>query len=117
MQCYLIKCKFNAIQIFHTSDLVGKADYNTKTEEIEKKIPSHDKYITTDIGKFSKIICWKIKTSKFKQAKMISQILKKTDFNERRSKINKVTSNEVKDVVEARKKLKWLYNFLHKISK
>ena len=56
MQCYLIKCKFNAIQIFHTSDLVGKADYNTKTEEIEKKIPSHDKYITTDIGKFSKII-------------------------------------------------------------
>ena len=57
MQCYLIKSKFDAIQIFHTSDLVGKADYNTKTEEIEKKIPSHDKYITTDIGKFSKIIC------------------------------------------------------------
>ena len=48
---------------------------------------------------------------------MISQILKKTHFNERRSKINKVTSNEVKHVVEARKKLKWLYNFLHKISK
>ena len=38
---------------------------------------------------------------------MISQILKKTDFHERRRKINKVTSNEVKHVVEARKKLKW----------
>ena len=35
------------IHTIDTSDLVLKADYNTKIEEIKKKIPDHDKYITT----------------------------------------------------------------------
>ena len=42
--------KVNAIQTTDTSDLVKKADYNTKIGEIEKKILDHDhsnKYITT----------------------------------------------------------------------
>ena len=45
--------KVNAIQIINTSDSVKKADYYTKIEEIEKKIPGHEKYITTnDFNKF-----------------------------------------------------------------
>ena len=39
--------KFNAIQTNDTSSLVKKADYNTKIDEIEKKMPNQDKYITT----------------------------------------------------------------------
>ena len=35
----------NKIRIF--SNLVKKADYNTKISEIEKKIVDHDNYITT----------------------------------------------------------------------
>ena len=38
--------KINAIQSTDTSNLVKKADYNTKIGEIEKKIQDHDKYIT-----------------------------------------------------------------------
>ena len=45
--------KVNAIQIINTSDSVKKADYYTKIEEIENKIPGHEKYITTnDFNKF-----------------------------------------------------------------
>ena len=41
--------KVIAIQITDTSDLVYKADYNTKVSEIENQILDydHDKYITT----------------------------------------------------------------------
>ena len=42
--------KFNAIQTTDTSNLLKKTDYNTKMNEIEKKITDHDhsnKYITT----------------------------------------------------------------------
>ena len=39
------------------SDLVKKADYNTKILEIEKKIPNHDKYvIANDFNKFSGVM-------------------------------------------------------------
>ena len=38
--------KVNAIQTIDTSDLVKKADYNTKIEEIDKKISNHVKNIT-----------------------------------------------------------------------
>ena len=34
------------IQTNDTSDLVKKADCNTKIDEIENKVPDHDKYIT-----------------------------------------------------------------------
>ena len=39
--------KINAIQTIGTSNLVKIADYNTNIHEIEKKIPNHDIYITT----------------------------------------------------------------------
>ena len=38
--------KVNAIQTIDTSDLVKKADYNTKIEEIDKKISNYVKNIT-----------------------------------------------------------------------
>ena len=37
--------KVNAIKTFDASDLVKKADYNTRIENIEKKIPDDDTYI------------------------------------------------------------------------
>ena len=41
--------KFNTFQTTYTSDLTKKTNYNTKINEIEKKITDHDheKYITT----------------------------------------------------------------------
>ena len=46
--------KVNAIQTIATSDLVKKTDYDTTLEETKRKIPNHDKYITTnDFNKFS----------------------------------------------------------------
>ena len=46
--------KSNTINTSGTSDLVKKAGYNTKTDESEKKIPNHDKYITT--AEFNKLM-------------------------------------------------------------
>ena len=40
--------KINATQTIDTSDLVKKADYDTKIVENKKKIPDHDKYNTTN---------------------------------------------------------------------
>ena len=39
--------KVNAIQTIDTNDLVKKAGRSTTIYEIEKKMPDHDKYITT----------------------------------------------------------------------
>ena len=39
--------KFYAIPTIDHSDLVKKADYDTKIEDIKKKISNHDKYINT----------------------------------------------------------------------
>ena len=36
--------KIKAIHVTDFSKVVLKTDYNTKIEEIEKKIPNHDKY-------------------------------------------------------------------------
>ena len=36
--------KINAIETNDTSNLVEKADYNTKVKEIEEKTPDHDEY-------------------------------------------------------------------------
>ena len=48
--------KVNALQTIDTSELVKKANYNTKLVEIKKKIPGHGKYITTyDFHQFSSI--------------------------------------------------------------
>ena len=38
----------NVIRTNDTSELVRKTDYNTEIEDIEKKIPNHDKCITTN---------------------------------------------------------------------
>ena len=49
--------KVNSIKTTDTSNLVKKADYNTKNAETEKKIFGHDhnnKYITTQ--KFNRLI-------------------------------------------------------------
>ena len=46
--------RVNVVQIIDTSELVKKANYNTKLAEIKKKIPGHGQYITTyDLNKFS----------------------------------------------------------------
>ena len=49
------------------SNLVEKADCNRKIADIAKKIPNHDKYITTnDFSKFSEVIF----KERIKQAKL-----------------------------------------------
>ena len=50
--------KVNAIQANDTSDLAKNADYSTIIDETEKKIPTHDKQITTN--DFRKIKATKI---------------------------------------------------------
>ena len=49
--------KGNAIQTIDTSDLGKKANFNTKIKDIEKKVPNHNKYVTTNYcNKFPDII-------------------------------------------------------------
>ena len=54
----------NSLQTIDPSNLVKKADYNTKIGETEKKILDHyhDKYVTTEVNE--RKFCCKIKTSK-----------------------------------------------------
>ena len=49
----LIK-KANMIQTIDTSDLVKKANYNTKIEDIIKKTPNHGKYATNEFHKLTR---------------------------------------------------------------
>ena len=72
--------KDNSVQTNDTSDLVKKADYNTKIDEVEKKIPNHDKYITTQ--EFNKLTTENF-SERLKQANLaskndISYFVKKT---------------------------------------
>ena len=60
----------NAIQTTDTSDVVKKVVYNTKTDEIEKKIPNHDKYITTQ--EFNWLTTEKI-AARLKEAKLATK--------------------------------------------
>ena len=46
--------KVNAIQTIDTSNLVKKAEYKTKIDEIKNRIPNHDEYITTQ--EFNKLM-------------------------------------------------------------
>ena len=60
----------NAIQITDTTNLVSKANYNTKFDENEKKILDHDhnnKYITTP--EFNELTAEKI-DARFKQTNL-----------------------------------------------
>ena len=75
--------KISAIQTIDISNLVEKADYNTKIEEIKKKIPDNAIYVTTQ--RFSKSTA-DIFTALPKEAKLatrrdISSVVEKTDFD------------------------------------
>ena len=70
-----------------TSNLVAKTDYNTKINEIVKKITDHDhdKHITTQ--EFNKLILDDF-TARLKQANLarkdyIPNFVKKTDYNDK----------------------------------
>ena len=67
------------------SNLVKKSDYNTKINEIEKKITdhSHDKYITTP--EFNKLtsenFAARIKQANVASKSYIANLVNKTDFD------------------------------------
>ena len=73
--------KVNALTNINTSDLVKKADYNTKIEDLENKIPNHDKYTTTN--EFPKLtrqnVAERLKQKNY-QLKMVMLIHKKGIF-------------------------------------
>ena len=74
------------------SSLVKKTNYNTKINELEKKVTdhSHDKYITTP--EFNTLAA-SIFNARLAQANLV----KKTDFNNNVSSLDtKITSNENK---------------------
>ena len=91
--------KVNNINTADSNYIVKKTDYNTKINEIEKKIADHyhDKYITTQ--KFNKLTADNF-TARLAQANPaskndIADFVKKTDFDEELKKINKkATSTE-----------------------
>ena len=57
----------NTVQTIDTIDLVKIADYDTEIVKIEKKMPGHDRYITTnDFNKLSGVIF----DERLKQAKL-----------------------------------------------
>ena len=85
--CNELAKKVNAIQTNDTTNLVKKADYTTKIQDIENKIPDHDKYITAQ--EFSKLTADNF-TARLKQAKLatkddIADFVKKVDFNEKQN--------------------------------
>ena len=73
--------KVNAIQAIDTSDLVKKADNNTRSQDNEKKIINHDKYITKN--EFNK--------------------LAEENFIERLKQINLASKNDIADFVKKNK--------------
>ena len=75
--------------------LVKKTDYNTKVNEIEKKITdhNHDKYITTP--EFNKLTA-----ENFAERLAQANLVTKTDFNNKLSNLNrKITANKTKHLV------------------
>ena len=85
-------------KIADTSNLVKKTDCNTKIIEIEKKLPdhNHNKYITTT--EFNKLA-----TDKFNARIVQANLVKKTDFDDKRTDFNrKIVSNKTKDKIIAK---------------
>ena len=75
--------------------MVKKTDYNTKINEIEKKIAdhSHDKHITTP--EFNKL-----KAENFAARLAQTNLITKTDFNAKLSSLNKkIISNKTKHLL------------------
>ena len=79
--------KVNAIQTTHTCSSVKKADYNTKIDEIEKKILDYDhyKYITTQ--KFNKLtvesFAARLALENLATKADIDEFVEKTDFDDK----------------------------------
>ena len=71
---------------------IKKTDYNTKINEIEKKITdhSHDKYVT--IPEFNKLTAEK-SAARLAQANLVT----KTDFYDKLKKLNKKKKIKTKD--------------------
>ena len=91
--------KVNAIQTTDNSNIVKKADYDTKIEETDKKIINHDhdKYITT--------LEFVMLTTENFEAKLatkgdIDDFMKKEDFDE---KVKKKKLLQVKENLKAEK--------------
>ena len=63
--------KYNNINTTDTSDLVKKFDYNTKINEIEKKITNHDHVKSITTKEFNKLtsenFAARLRQAKFKQ--------------------------------------------------
>ena len=80
-----------AIQTINTNDLVKKADYNTKIDENERKIPNHDKCVTTQ--EFNKLtaenVAARLKQTKLASKDDIADFVKNTYFDEKLTNINK----------------------------
>ena len=69
--------RINCIWTNGTSNLVKKAaDYNSKTDELEKKITEHDKYVTSQ--EFTRL-----KQADLESKSDITNFVKKTDFDEK----------------------------------
>ena len=79
-------------KIPNVSNLLKKTDYNTKVNEIEKKITdhNHDRYITTP--EFNKLTAENF-AARLAQANSVT----KTDFDNKLSNLNKkINSNKTK---------------------
>ena len=82
-------------KIPNVSNLVKKTDYDTKVNEIEKKITDHkhDKYITTP--EFNKLTAENF-TARLAQANLVT----KTDFDDKLINLNrKIISNKTKHLI------------------
>ena len=80
-----------------------KADYNTKIDEIEKKILDHDKYVTTQ--EFNKHTTEHFAT-KLKQAKLATKnFVKKTDFDDKLKNFSKNVKTNKTRHLQIEKKL------------
>ena len=96
-----------------------KTDYNTKINEIEKKITDHDhdKYITTP--EFNKLTAENF-AARLAQANLasksdIANFVKKTDFDDKLKNLNKkVTSNKSKHLLIENEKTIKDYNIKQK---
>ena len=90
--------KVDNINSTDTSDLVEKADYNTKITAIEKKTTdhNHDKYIITQK-------CNKLKSDNFTanlgSKNDIANFVKKTDFDDKLKKLNKKGTSKKKKII------------------
>ena len=67
------KKKVNAIRTIDSSNFVKKTDYDTKIVELEKRIPDHEKYITTN-DFTANTFSGSIFDERLKQAKLVTNI-------------------------------------------